>query len=179
MNLGDTLLTNGLLEVGLFQTDDKRMSYRLRLDLLPAYPGVLAACGVQIANRLMRVDRLVCPADSVPLGVAVSLQTKIPLVYSRGKGESPVHDWVGAYDVGHPAALLCNTMPDRESYKDWHKQLTSVGLQLGQVIAIVEIKRLAIDVPTHALLRLEDWLRLPPQNLPAGAARAMLSDLEK
>jgi hypothetical protein len=179
MNLGDTFLSNGLLEVGLFQTDETRVSYRLRLDLLPAYPGVLAACAIQIANQLMRVDRLVCPSDSVPLGVAVSMQTKIPLVYSRGKGEAPVQDWVGAYDVGHPAALVCNTLPDRETYMGWHKQLTSVGLQLVQVLALVEVKYLAIDVPTVALFRLEDWLRLPPENLPAGAARAMLSDLEK
>jgi hypothetical protein len=179
MNVGDTFLSNGLLEIGLFQTEDTRTSYRLRLDMLPAYPGVLAACAVQIADRLMRIDRLVCPSDSLPLGVAVSLQTKIPLVYSRGKGESPVLDWVGAYDVGHPAALLCNTLPDRETLAGWHKQLTSVGLQLAQVIAIVEVKRPVIDVPTHALLRLEDWLRLPPENLPSGAAKTMLSELEK
>ena len=179
MNLGDTFLNNGLLEIGLFQTDDTRMSYRLRLDLLPAYPGVLGACATQVADRLMGVDRLVCPSDSVPLGVAVSLQTKIPLVYSRGKGEAPVQDWVGAYDVGHPAALLCHTLPNHETFALWHKQLTSVGLQLIQVIAIVEMKRLTIDLPTHALFRLDDWLRLPPENLPAGAAKTMLSDLEK
>lgn len=179
MNLGDALLSHGLLEVGVFQKEALRQSFRLRLEMLPAYPGLMAACALQIADRLARVDRIVCPSDSVPLGVAVSLQTKIPLVYSRGRGEAPVQDWVGAYDVGHPAALVCSIMPDKDTWAVWHKQLSSVGLEVVQVISVVELHALSTDVATHALLRLGEWLRLSPGTLTPGAVKTMLSDLER
>jgi len=109
----------------------------------------------------------------------MSLQTRIPLVYSRGRGEGPVQDWVGAYDVGHPAALLCNVLPDWETFIKWHSQLMSVGLELVQVLAVVDVHRLSLNLPTHALFRLEDWLRVPHDTLPPGAAEAILSDLAR
>jgi hypothetical protein len=178
MTLGDDLLANGLLEVGVFQKERVRQSFRFHLDMLPAYPLFLETCVQHMADQLMPVHRLVCPADSVPLGVALSLQTKTPLVYSRGKGEAPVQDWVGAYDTGHPAALICNVLPDHETWTLWHKQLASVGLQAVQLIALVELAPLAANVPAHSVLNLVDWLRSSPEMLPTGAVQAILAELE-
>jgi hypothetical protein len=177
--LGTALLDHGLLEVGVFQTEQGQRSFRLHLDMLPAYPMLLALYAQNIAAQLVSVDRLVCPPDSVPLGVAVSLQTQLPLVYSRGRGEAPVQDWVGAYDVGHPAALICNTLPDQATWVLWHKQLASVGLNVVQIIALLEIRSMVADVPVHSLMSLDEWLRSEPEMLPVGMVQTMLAELEK
>lgn len=178
-DLATELLNHGLLEVGVFQTEAGQRSFRLHLDMLPAYPALLSAYAEGIATQLASVDRLVCPPDSVALGVAVSLRTQIPLVYSRGRGEAPVQDWVGAYDVGHPAALICNTLPTQEAWTLWNKQLASVGLNVVQIVALLEIQPLAIDVPAHSLITLRDWLHSTPTSLPAGMVQTMLAELEK
>lgn len=176
MTLEEALLGYGLLEMGVFQTEAGRVPYRLRLDLLPAYPVLLADCAEKVAAGLMKVDRLVCPADSFPIGIAVGLHTRIPLIYSRGRGEGVVQDWVGAYDVGHPAALICNVMPNAETLALWQKQVTSVGLRLVQVMALVQLRPLTGEVTGQALVDFPAWVRRTRQ-IPDGAAKAILGTL--
>lgn len=99
----DDMLRAGLVQFGLFGPDGAPV--KLNCELLPAYPDILAqvaASAAEIATQPLP-DRLVCTAQAVPLGVALSLRTGVPLVYSRGSDGPGVEDLVGAYDVGHPA----------------------------------------------------------------------------
>jgi hypothetical protein len=155
----DALVENGLLQFGRFEDGDDFKPYSLNLHLLPAYPDVLRHSAAEIAGRIQDIDRIVCEADSVPLGVAVSLQSGIPLIYSNGRNESGVYDLVGAYDVGHPAVLVVNILDDTEHLRRLIKKARGVGLEIKMVVAIIGI-RIFDDVPTQSLLNLATVIRL-------------------
>lgn len=132
------LLDTGILQFGLFVEDDKESAYRLRLEMLSAYPQLLQNVvyrGVQSLTGISPIDRLVSHADVIPISTALSLQIGISLVYSRGRGEAAVHDLVGAYDVGHPACLVINTItPDIPQFLADAKK---VGLDIHTILEIV------------------------------------------
>lgn len=134
------LIDNGLVQFGRFDRDGAIVPMLLNFDLLPSYPDTLSYIVEQAAGQISAdVERIVCAADSVPLGVGLSLKTQIPLVYSRGRGEAPVHDLVGAYDVGHPAALVINVLEDMEKVQHFIGQAEKVGLHIHFVFAITNL----------------------------------------
>ncbi|MBC8171328.1 MAG: hypothetical protein H7X77_06635 [Anaerolineae bacterium] len=141
----DALMNAGLVQFGYFaemgQTEFSAV--RFHLALLPAYPDVLKILAVAIAERLSKrnIERLVCTADSIPLGVAVSLETGIPLIYSRGHGEVPVYDLVGAYDVGHPAALVMNIFEQSAMIANLQSNAHRVGLNIEFGVAVLGLNR--------------------------------------
>lgn len=105
--LTEALLMAGVIQFGHFVDQAGEVApIRLHFALLPAYPSLLRQ-----ATQAMRVhvdphiQRLVCPQDSLPLGVCLSIGTGIPLVYSS-RDRDGVDQLVGAYDVGHPALLI-------------------------------------------------------------------------
>jgi hypothetical protein len=129
------------------------------LEFLPAYPDVLQ-CVVDLARPLLNEDsvsRLLCTADALPLGVALSVQTQIPLVYSRGSASPPVHDLVGAYDSGHPAVLLTNVLSDEKPITILAAHAKRAGLEAHRLIAIID---LGTTVPPHGL-ETQAILKLP------------------
>ena len=136
--IGEHLIQNGILQVGLFVTDTGHtMPYRLRLEMLPAYPGLLEELSRQATQFIadMTFDRIVADYDVMALGVLLSVGTGIPLVYSQGRGAAPVHDLVGAYDVGHPAILFIGEYSAATS--QLIRNCQRVGLQIEQVVALV------------------------------------------
>jgi hypothetical protein len=139
-NLLAMLLENGLVQFGRFEHDGKIEPILLNLELLPSYPETLRFVVEQAALKIEHdIERLVCPSDSLALGIGVSLQKQIPLVYSRGKGELPVHDLVGAYDVGHPAVLVMNLLQDVSEVEHFIAQALKVGLHIHHVFAVLSI----------------------------------------
>lgn len=134
----EMLLENGLVQFGRFERDGQFAPILLNLELLPSYPETLRYIVEQAALKIDGdIERLVCTADSLALGIGISLQTQIPLVYSRGKGELPVHDLVGAYDVGHPAVLVMNFMQDTADVDHFVAQALKVGLHINHVFAVL------------------------------------------
>lgn len=132
------LLDTGILQFGLFVEDNQEYPYRLRLGMLSAYPELLQNVlyrGIQSLVGIKPFDRLVAHSEAIPLATALSLNTGVSLVYSRGRGELVVHDLVGAYDVGHPACLIVNTItPDVQSFLSEAKR---VGLEIHTILEIV------------------------------------------
>jgi hypothetical protein len=65
----DELLEAGLLQFGRFGSEATPV--RLSLEMLPAYPDVLAQITASAAEiiRQQQPDQLVCAAEAVPLGV--------------------------------------------------------------------------------------------------------------
>jgi hypothetical protein len=136
-SLAEDLLRAGLVQFGLFGEDEP---VRVRLDLLPSYPDLLRQCAVAAAAILTDIacDRLVCLPQAIAFGVAVSLETGIPLVYSSGSGAPPALDLVGAYDVSHPAVLIALVHDHNESHLEaLAKAAGQVGLEVTQWLSLI------------------------------------------
>ena len=172
----ETFIEAGLLQFGLFGEEESPI--RMNLHLLPAYPDILA----QIAETALHhidhnhIERLVCDAKSLPFGVATSLRSGIPLVYSLGSDQPGVFDLVGAYDVGHPTLLLTNTWRGNADGVALIKKARAVGLNINTVLTVFDYgKRSTDSLEVRALLRLADII---PQlvesgELPPGQAQAI------
>src|SRR5262249_12762411 len=83
---------------------------------------------------------LLSTADSIPFGVAVSLQTGIPLVYSQGTHQPPIHDLVGAYDLAHPTTLVTNILDNPTPLIHLAHNAKRVGLDVQRTIAILDLQ---------------------------------------
>jgi len=138
--IAQQLLQCGLLQLGLFDENGSKAPYRLKLELLPAYPHLFAKIVDDLTSRLRDIqtqpDRLVAGADAVALAGAVSLRCNISLVYSRGRGEPPVHDLAGAYNFGHPSSLIVNTI--QPGLSDFIAGCGRVGLDIQTVIPVID-----------------------------------------
>jgi orotate phosphoribosyltransferase len=159
--LARCLLDAGLIQFGWFRRGDTTLPFSINLDMLASYPGILnqAAEAAQEITEAQEVTRLLCTVDAIPFGVAVSQRTGIPLVYSRGVGEAPVFDLVGAYDIGHPTLLLTNSVEWNESLFALVKGARQVGLEVHTMVVILEIHPGESDVAVIPLLRLADVVR--------------------
>jgi hypothetical protein len=174
--LVDDLLRTGLVQFGRFNGG---VPVQLNFDLLPAYPDVLRRLVLAALPKMaaVRCDRLLSAADALPLGIALSLEAGIPLVYSRGNGAAPARDLAGAYDVGHPALLVVNTWRE-----DHHAALVErareVGLEVATVLAILDQDRRAVVASPLQVITLLDidgvLTHLASENrVPAGQMRAI------
>lgn len=156
------LLENGLLQFGRFERDGQVAPVLLNLELLPSYPETLHYIAEQAAQKIGRgFERIVCIADSLSLGTAISLKTNIPLVYSRGKGELPVYDLVGAYDVGHPAILVMNTLQSATEIQYFVARAKQVGLHIQQVFAVIDVDKNPshdAEININVLMQLSEML---------------------
>jgi hypothetical protein len=149
----------GLLQFGSFYVDGVESPVQTYLDMLPSYPDVLRELVQVMAPLVPKVDYLLAAADSVPLGVALSLQGDVPLVYSRGTDDPAVFDLVGAYDIGHPAALVTNVFGDNDSTLKLAKKSEGVGLEIRRAVCVLNLRaRLFSAFPVTALLSLDDLL---------------------
>lgn len=169
--LTQQLVECGLMQFGLFQCETTPCeatpsAMRLRLDMLPSYPDVLqmfVSLVGQYIETIPSLDFLVCTASAIPLASVLSYRHRIPLIYSRGQGEVPVHDLVGAYDVGHPACLIVNTFDDLQlmSVLDGAQR---TGLEISRIVSLMDVGLHRMETrgfhsTGHSLLRLQDVLR--------------------
>lgn len=161
MNSDDTLvealLTAGIIQFGHFIDDGggEPAPFRLQFELLPAYPRLLDQAADAVSNRLREVglQRLVCNQDSLPLAVCVSQKLGIPLVYNQSSG------MVGAYDVGHPAALIANVYSPEaaEGLATVKVRAERTGLQLVFEVYLIGLSN--FPVPTaQCLIVLDEGL---------------------
>ncbi len=155
-------MSTGLLQFGAFNLGEAVQPFRINLDLLPSYPEVLQQLAT-LTNDLLNhahYDHLLSTIDAIPFGVALSLHTQKPLVYSRGGKLSPAYDLVGAYDVGHPAVLLTNVIVDGEALKPLIGAANRVGLAVHTIISIFSLSQyIALDdITVTALLPIHQVL---------------------
>jgi orotate phosphoribosyltransferase len=131
---------------------------RLNFAFLPSYPELLhlLAEAVQRILEGLRVDRLVCTEDALPLGLAVGLKTNIPVVYAKGSRTSSSFELIGAYDIGHPAVLLVNAL-DTPAIPQLLTAARRVGLEIHTLIALIRTDMSqTLEIPTYSILRLEE-----------------------
>ena len=153
------LLETGLIQFGRFNHNAETLPFRFNLEMLPAYPDVLRAM-VSDAKPLltgMRANSLLCTYDALPLGVGLSVETDIPLIYSRGSSEAAVYDLIGAYAIGHPTVLLTNVFADFDHIARLMAGAKQVGLEVHSILAIINLG--IVSIPQN--VRVVELLQLP------------------
>jgi hypothetical protein len=179
--LAQRLLDAGLIQFGWFQHPSAMLPFALSLEMLASYPDILdqAAREAQAAISTLQVTRLLCTPDAIPFGAAVSLRTGIPLVYSRGAGEAPVFDLIGAYDIGHSTLLLTNSLGWSDSPSGLVNGARRVGLEVHTAITILQTRPELEDFAVLPLLRLIDMVRdlEADELLPERHAEAVLQSI--
>jgi hypothetical protein len=177
--LGFALFDAGLLQYGRFITETGVRPYQHHLDMLASYPELLRRCAQELAPVVTGVERLLCAADCVPLATALALETGIPLVIGRGRGDDGARDFVGAYDIGHPAALVAHAVD--ESPVALVRHAAHFGLNVRAVVAVLDAGPAALYGPVHSLLNLLALTGelVAEKRLPAGMGRAVEDWLAK
>jgi hypothetical protein len=176
-SLYSLLMETGLVQFGLF--GEEEALYKVHPQLLPSYPDVLTVFASQAKAYLpANIDRLLCLPDSLPFGVALSLETQIPLVYSLGTKAAGVHDLIGAYDVGHPACLLLNTWPDDATVQGVIHKAEAVGLQIEAVMVLFSLNLLEFSHPVHVMVDVSMMLQSRAEEgvLPAQLAQTIIKN---
>lgn len=180
----NTALANGLYEAGLIQfgrfaqPDGMFAPMQFQLGMLASYPPLLHAIATEFTPLVEGADRLLCRAKTLPLGVAVALQTGIPLVYSAEGGQETVFDLVGAYDIGHKTAYLTYTSDLDNHDEQLIAAARRVGLEVSAVYALIET-RYDAEYPFASVLRLAEcitmWVEqgMLPSSLGTSALAAM------
>ncbi|NDJ61201.1 MAG: hypothetical protein GYB67_08760 [Chloroflexi bacterium] len=169
----------GLLQFGRFQRGDDVQPLQTHLEMLASYPDVLRYAAERAVALLTDIpcDRLLCTRDAVPFGVAVGLQTNLPLVSSQGDPSAIVDDLVGAYDIGHQTALLTTATAHSTDLTALISGARRVGLAVSSVIAIISIDDGALpeSVEEQPLLRMTQILDdlVSSGDLPAGHAQTV------
>ncbi|HYO88556.1 MAG TPA: hypothetical protein VER79_07895 [Candidatus Limnocylindrales bacterium] len=163
----------GLLQYGLFDHAGGVRPFQHQLAMLASYPDLLREAARGISGCVHGVDRLLCREDSVPLAVALALEAGLPLVIARGNGSAGPSDLVGAFDIGHPAALVALTLDDVSPVLLGNAH--SFGLEVQFACALLEIRPLSPSIPAQALMCLPDVTArlVADKHLPAGLGRAV------
>lgn len=168
------LVETGLIQYGLFAQAGAVKPFQHQLGMLASYPELLRAAAHQLAAQVYGADRLLCTRDSLPLAVAVALETNIPLVISGEDGSTGPRDLVGAFDIGHPAALIALTLDDVPIPLLGHAH--RFGLEVCRICALLEAEPRALPIAASALIRLPELTSrlVAGKRLPAGQGRAVL-----
>lgn len=144
----------GLIQVGYFNEGHQVSLIRWQFEILPSYP-VLMQDVAQLTAEVLKphktINRIVCDSHSSALGGVVSVNLGIPMVYHAG------HDFIGAYDVGHPACLLVNQI-EAEPVARIIRQAERVGLDIKLIIEMVEGEQSFNGVDVVAVFRKEQLL---------------------
>lgn len=159
--IGRRLHEAGLIQFGAFPRHGVEQPLDLMLSLLGSYPSLLRdladAAAAGGTERFAGASRLLAAPDAVPLGVALALRLNVPLVYSKGRGASPVDDLVGAYDIGHAAVLVTHSLGFDPMPDALIQGARRVGLDVRTVITVLACRPVAIEgVEVIPLVRLTD-----------------------
>ena len=134
----------GLIQFGQFvQPDGTAWPVALHLRWLPSYPALLRQVAAALVPLLDRVeaDRLLTTTDAIALGIALGLETDLPVVYPYGAVRDYTAAFVieGAYDVGHPTVLLSDVLTDARQAQQITALARRVGLEVNAVLAVVDL----------------------------------------
>lgn len=143
----DGLASAGLIQFGQFrQADGALWPVWVNLRMAASYPDLLAEMAGALAPLVDGAgngdERLLCTAEAIPLGVALSLRTGRPLVYAWGADRAYTSAFVfeGAYDVGHTTILVTDVLIDAPQARAMASLAARVGLVVTRVIAVLDLE---------------------------------------
>ncbi len=137
------LARTGLIQFGHFtQPDGAAWPVMLNLAWLPSYPALLGevAAALEALSGDWTADRMLATARALPIGVAFSQRTGLPLTYAT----DDIRDYTaafaieGAYDVGHPTVLLVDVLVDATQAQVIAGAAKRVGLNVSTIVAVVD-----------------------------------------
>lgn len=141
-DIAEELLDAGIIQYGRFQAADHAMPFRILPDYLPAYPTLLVRLAqTSLASMPPDSDRILVDRESLPLGVALSIQSSIPLVYSRSQSDDAAFDLVGAYNSGHRAVMLMAVLDGYDAVDPVITRARRVGLVVQQILALISVQQ--------------------------------------
>ncbi|MEQ8677938.1 MAG: hypothetical protein RLP44_03425 [Aggregatilineales bacterium] len=132
----------GLIQFGLFDDAPIRLSFKL----LPSYPRLLKKVAenfvflINETNTESPYEKLLCDINSLSLTTLVSQSTGIPVIYAQDRHSSAAHDFVGAYDVGHKTALICNVWRGEADRHELIEKAERGGLIITDVLTILDLR---------------------------------------
>lgn len=142
--LARALADAGLIQFGRFaQPDGGVWPVAVHLDWLPSYPDVLRQAARALAPLMdgLGVDRVLAGPGALPVGVALSFETGVPLVYTVSEMRSAADAFAieGAYDVGHPTVLLSNLLLNAAQAESLTALAGRVGLEVRAMLAVLDL----------------------------------------
>jgi len=140
--LARSLAEAGLIGFGRFeQAGGGWWPVAIRLGWLPSYPALLRAVARSLVPLLdgLAIDRVLAAPGALPIAVALSLETGIPAVYAAPGADAPAYAIEGAYDVGHPTALLSDVLLDAGQADAIITLAGRVGLDVHALIAVLDL----------------------------------------
>jgi orotate phosphoribosyltransferase len=139
MSIEQALLRIGAIQFGRFETHPGIFQpLKINLRLLPSYPDVLALLADALAP-LIRFDgltHLLTMPAAVPIGVAVSLKTGVPLVYPPADDPQFIE---GAFDYNVPTLLLTDVLHGGSAEHAMMAHARKQGLEVGAVVAVFDL----------------------------------------
>lgn len=160
-----------LIQFGMFRESTGLAPVRFGFEMLASYPDLLRRIARSVPTP--HSERLLCTHDALPVGIALSLEQGIPLVYPQFVADH--WDLVGAYDIGHPTVLVTNVRGVDEPVSRLITQAHRVGLHVTSMTAIVDTGHSTLPQPATCLFALEDIVRelVGEGELPEGQAKAV------
>ncbi len=157
-DLVDSLVHIGAIQFGRFESQPGVFDpVALNLRLLPSYPAILRALAEEIAPlvQIAGLTHLLTTPAAVPLGVAVSLATDMPMVYPAAGNP---HTIEGAYDYDVPTVLLTDVLTDSVAERALIGRVKGMGLEVRAVVAVLD---LGISSRGVGSLPLTAWRHIP------------------
>ena len=142
--LARALADAGLIQFGRFaQPDGGVWPVAVHLDWLPSYPDVLRQAARALAPLMdgLGVDRVLAGPGALPVGVALSFETGVPLVYTVSEMRSSADAFAieGAYYFGHPTGLLSNLLLNAAQAESLTALAGRVGLEVRAMLAVLDL----------------------------------------
>jgi hypothetical protein len=146
----------GIIQFGRFQRDDGRFQpVSFNFLLLPSYTETLRQTAKALLPLLHQcgADRILTTRAAIPLGAVLAAESDIPMTYPYGEAQSYTNAYVieGAYDVGHPTALLTYVLDNDDLAII--EAATKVGLVVKDILCIFALGNIQPHgVTVHALV---------------------------
>lgn len=160
----------GLIQFGRFRGHNGSVApVSLNFLLLPSFPPLMQQTAQALVPLLeaTSTDRLLAARQAVPLGAALAIESGVPLTYPYGEAKSYTNAFVieGAYDVGHPTALLTDALTDADDVVALLEPARKVGLNIVDVLCLFTLGRQGVEalkaqhIRVHTLFDFADALQ--------------------
>lgn len=169
MTLFQQYIAAGLIQFGRFQNEDGTFApVSLNFLLLPSFPALMHDTARALVPLLAATptNRILAARQAIPLGAALAIESGVPLTYPYGEAKSYTNAFVieGAYDVGHPTALLTDALTDVDDVVSLLEPARKVGLHVVDVLCLFTLRADGVaalqaqNIRVHVLFDLADSL---------------------
>lgn len=181
--IADGLLAAGCVKFGSFTMKSGAVSpIYIDLRLLASHPKLLAMVAGSFLPLMRGLDfdcLAAIPYAALPIGTAISLQSRVPMIYHRREvkeygTQAPIE---GNFIEGDKALVVDDLITTGGSKLEAIKRLTSAGIQVTDIAVLIDRQSGKSDIlakagyALHSVLDIEDLLRHWEQSVKVPAER--------